>query len=157
MEYFVSPTPNFQELCASYQGSRQILSRREHVPNKWCALNNDVCLITRFYSKLYYTLQLSQYHSHFEFFLQTCFGMARILHGTIPHIRCKIPSSFPPVLGTCKIFQFCPFCSLLCSAYSLAWERFISSSSKHLSRCALITECLKSRHWGFCPEQRAVA
>ena len=30
---------------------------------------------------------------------------------------------------------------------------------KHLSRCALITDCLKSRHWGFCPiaEQTAVA
>ena len=28
------------EQCASYQGSRQILSRRQHAPNKWCALNN---------------------------------------------------------------------------------------------------------------------
>jgi len=37
------------EQCASYQGSRWILSRRQHAPNKQCALNNDVHLITRFY------------------------------------------------------------------------------------------------------------
>ena len=37
------------EQCASYQGSRQSLSRRQYAPNKQCALNNDVCLITQFY------------------------------------------------------------------------------------------------------------
>ena len=31
-----------------YLGSRQILSRRQHGPNKRCALNYDVHLITRF-------------------------------------------------------------------------------------------------------------
>ena len=36
------------EQCASYRGSRRILSRRQHVPNKQCALNNDVHLITWF-------------------------------------------------------------------------------------------------------------
>ena len=48
VEYF---TPNFVKLeqCASYQGSRQSLSRRQYAPNKQCALNNDVCLITQFY------------------------------------------------------------------------------------------------------------
>ena len=34
------------EQCTFYQGSRCILSRRQHAPNKQCALNNDV---TRFY------------------------------------------------------------------------------------------------------------
>ena len=37
------------EQCASYRGSRHILSRRQHAPNKRCVLNNDVRLITWFY------------------------------------------------------------------------------------------------------------
>ena len=49
-----SLTPHFQEQCASYWGSTQILSRRQHVPNKQCALNNDVRLITWFYSSMLY-------------------------------------------------------------------------------------------------------
>ena len=36
------------EQCAPYQVSRWILSR-QHVPNKQCALDNNVRLITRFY------------------------------------------------------------------------------------------------------------
>ena len=36
---FVSPTPNFHLLPVHfYRGSRQILSRRQHAPNKRCAL-----------------------------------------------------------------------------------------------------------------------
>ena len=50
--------------------------------------------------------------------------------------------------------QLCLFQKLLESSES---QSFISSSSKHLSRCVLITDCLKSRDWGFCPEQTAVA
>ena len=46
VEYFASHTPNFEQ-CASYQGCRQIFSRRQYVPNKLCALNNNVRLITR--------------------------------------------------------------------------------------------------------------
>ena len=48
VEYFASSTPNIHllEQYASYRGSRQILSRRQHAPNKQCALNNDVRLIT---------------------------------------------------------------------------------------------------------------
>ena len=45
-----------------------------------------------------------------SFFSKRVLG-ACIFYGTIPHIRCKIPSSLPPVFGTCKIFQFCLFCS----------------------------------------------
>ena len=45
VEYFASHTPNLEQ-CASYRGSRQILSRRPYAPNKLCALNNDVRLIT---------------------------------------------------------------------------------------------------------------
>ena len=48
VEYFTSHTPNLEQ-CASYRGSRQIWSRRQYVPNKLYALNNDVCLINRFY------------------------------------------------------------------------------------------------------------
>ena len=51
----ISPRPLqilvYLEQCASYRGSRQILSRRQHAPNKRCALNNGVRLITRFYGK----------------------------------------------------------------------------------------------------------
>ena len=45
---FLQCFSHFQQ-CTSYQGSRQILSRRQYAPNKLCALNNDVRLITRFY------------------------------------------------------------------------------------------------------------
>ena len=40
---FASPTPNFHIIRAgaSYRGSRQILLRRRHAPNKWCALSNE--------------------------------------------------------------------------------------------------------------------
>ena len=37
---FASPTPNFCLIRAVRFLSRQILSRRQHAPNKWCALNN---------------------------------------------------------------------------------------------------------------------
>ena len=47
----------FLEQCASCQGSRQILSRRQHVPKKRCALNNYVCLITRFYSTVLFQIK----------------------------------------------------------------------------------------------------
>ena len=42
---------NFRSIRAVrfYRGSRWILSRRQHAPNKQCALINDVHLITRFY------------------------------------------------------------------------------------------------------------
>ena len=49
----ISPRPlqTFVQLeqCASYRGSRWILSGRQYAPNKQCALNNNVHLITRFY------------------------------------------------------------------------------------------------------------
>ena len=41
------------EQCASSWWSRQILSRRQHAPNKQCVLNNDVHLITPFYGTCY--------------------------------------------------------------------------------------------------------
>ena len=41
-------TPSTEQ-CVSYRVSTQILSRRQHAPNKLCALNNDVRLTTRFY------------------------------------------------------------------------------------------------------------
>ena len=44
------------EQCASYWGSRWILSRRQYAPNKQCVLNNDVCLITWFYSTCVVTI-----------------------------------------------------------------------------------------------------
>ena len=79
------------------------------------------------------------------------------IHGTIPHIQCKIPSSLPPGFSTCKIFQFCPFYSFAVLTV-LHGKGFIFSSSKSLSRWAgLIADCLKGRQWGFFPEQRAVA
>ena len=37
---FTSPTPNFCLIRAVCFLFRQILSRRQHAPNKWCALNN---------------------------------------------------------------------------------------------------------------------
>ena len=51
VEYFTSPTQNFRLIRAVRFLSRvkQILSIRQHVPNKRCVLNNDVRLITRFY------------------------------------------------------------------------------------------------------------
>ena len=59
------------EQCASYQGSRRILSRRQHAPNKRYALNNNVHLITRFYSST--TCAVSKSWSHF--FLLGCKGI----------------------------------------------------------------------------------
>ena len=57
---------------------------------------------------IYYTLQLSQHHSYFEFFLpKLVLVWACILHGTTSSAR-YYP---PPVFGTCKQFQFFPFCS----------------------------------------------
>ena len=47
LSFYSASTKKVQ--CASYQGSRRILSRRQYAPNKRCALNNNVCLITRFY------------------------------------------------------------------------------------------------------------
>ena len=63
-----------------------------------------------------------------------------VVRGTILHTHCKIPSSLPPVFCTCN---FARFVLLLCSVYSLAWERL------HIFFLqTFITECLKSRHWG---------
>ena len=46
VEYFASPTSNIQLIRVV----RKIFSRQQYAPKKWCALNNDVHLITRFYS-----------------------------------------------------------------------------------------------------------
>ena len=37
----------FRLTHSKFQGSTQILSRRQHAPNEWCPLNNDVRLINR--------------------------------------------------------------------------------------------------------------
>ena len=52
---------NYIEQCDFYWRSRQILSRRQHAPNKHCALNNNMCLITRFYG--YIALELLPLHA----------------------------------------------------------------------------------------------
>ena len=52
VEYFASPTPNFCSIRTVrflLRVYRRIWSRRQHAPNKRCALNNDVRLITWFY------------------------------------------------------------------------------------------------------------
>ena len=60
----ISPRPlqTFIQLeqCASYRGSRWILSRRQHAPTKQCALNNDVRLITWFYGTLLLRISMFQ-------------------------------------------------------------------------------------------------
>ena len=63
---------------------------------------------------------------------------ARILRGTIPHIQCKIPPSCVQHLQNISVLPVLFFCCVLFTV--LHGKGFVSSSSKHLSRCALITE-----------------
>ena len=55
----------------------------------------------------------------------------------VPHpVQDNIPL---PVSGTCKQFQFFPFCSSAVFLFTvLHGKSFVSSSFKHLSRCTLI-------------------
>ena len=87
VEYFASPTLTFVQLeqCASYRGSRRILSRRQHAPNKQCALNNDVRLITRFYGTL---IRASVSEPHTSLF--NCdFSLSGVRHSVYPW-RCNL-------------------------------------------------------------------
>ena len=79
---------------------------------------------------------------------------------TIPHIQCKIPSSVPPVFSTCKLIQFCPFCSpafaLLCFCSSAVFcvscmgrVSYLLPPNIWVDVPSLPTYCLKSKNSGF--------